>query len=81
MGFFDPKATEDDVRREVSRLNGENRALRLVVALMLRHSPQRDEVLADLSTATGVLTHNARESHPMVRVGIEDALEAIRRMA
>lgn len=81
MGLFTPKAEESDVRREVARLSGENRALRAVVALLLKHSPQRDEVLEDLSKHSGALSHSARDSHPMVRVGIEDTLVAIRRMA
>lgn len=81
MGLFDPKADDAEVRREVARLTGENRALRAVVALLLKHSPQRDEVLQDLSATSGALSHQARDSHPMVRVGIEDTLKAVRRMA
>jgi len=81
MGFFEPKAGAAEVAAAVSRLTGENLALSAVVALLLRHSPERDTVLQDLSMASGVLSSSARDRHPLVRMGIEETLEAVRRMA
>jgi hypothetical protein len=81
MGIFDGKASDAEIRHAVARLSGENMALRAVVGLLLRHSPQRDAVLQDLSAVSGALSHNVRDLHPAVRAAIEDTLKTVRHMA
>ena len=83
MGLFDPKAKESDVRREISRLAGENFVLRQAIVLLIRHSPERDQVLDELTQDTAVLRASVREtqSHPVMGIEMQATLEAIRRMA
>lgn len=80
MGLFDPKADAAETAAAIARLTGENLALRAVVAALLRHSPQRDAVLQDMSATSGVLTSSAQGSHPVLRIGIEETLQAVQRM-
>ena len=83
MGLFDPKAKEADVRREISRLVGENLLLRQAVVLLIRHSPDRDAVLAELKVDAAVLRSSERQAqaHPVLLASMQDTLEAIGRMA
>lgn len=81
MRLFTPKADEAAVACAISRLTGENLALRMTVALLLRHSPERQAVLDDMATGAGVLSSNAHDLHPLVRVGIKETLDALRHMA
>ncbi len=83
MGIFDPKATEADVRREIARLAGENMLLRQAVVLLIRHSPERERVLAELKVDEAVLRSRARaaEVHPALLSSMREALESVVRMA
>lgn len=75
MGLFDPKATEADLRRAVSRLSGEN--------MLLRHSPDKAQVLSELKQDAAALRASARheESHPALLAGLADTLAVIERTA
>ena len=83
MGLFDAKAKEADVRREISRLAGENLVLRQAIVLLIRHSSERHRVLEELAQDTAALRASVREtqSHPVVAIEMQGMLEAIRRMA
>jgi len=82
MGLFDRKAKEADVRREISRLTGENFVLWQALVLLIRHSPERDQVLDELTQDTAVLHASVREtpSHPVMAIEIQATLDAILRM-
>jgi len=82
MGLFDPKAKEADVRREISRLAGENFVLRQAIALLIRHSHERHQVLEELAQDTAALCASVREtqSHPVMASEMQDTFEAIRRV-
>ena len=83
MGLFDPKANEADARREIARLAGENMLLRQAVVLLIRHSPEREQVLAELKVDEAVMRSNARaaEVHPVLLSSMREALESVVRMA
>lgn len=83
MGLFDAKASDAEVRHAVSRLAGENMLLRQAVVLLIRHSPDREQLLEELSQDAGALRASARkaESHPALVSAMQDTLDSIRRMA
>jgi hypothetical protein len=83
MGIFDPKAKEDDVRREISRLSGENALLRQAVVLLIRHSSDRMQLLEELQQDEAVLRSRAREAqlHPVWMSAMRETLESVVRMA
>ena len=83
MDLFKPKANVVDVAREISVLAGENFVLRQAIVLLLRHSPERTQILNELTQDTAVLRASVREteSHPRMATAMQDTLDAIRRMA
>lgn len=83
MGLFDPKATDADLRRAVSRLAGEHMLLQQAVVLLIRHSPDRKQLLIELRQDAASLRASARHAdmHPALLAAMADTLAAIERTA
>lgn len=83
MGFFDPKATDADLRRAISRLAGENMLLRQAVTLLIRHSPDREQLLVELRQDAASMRASARHAdmHPALLSAMADTLASIERTA
>lgn len=83
MNVFSKSPTLEEFAREVSRLTGENLAMRLAIAVLIEKNPDKTTLINEITMrCTALRALERREgAHFKLLSGIEDTLAAIRYMA